>query len=85
MTKLRKALQYKDRLRKTLLRGNFVEINDTKNKRTSKFIREYGATMYALAEKYNVNHSYIWILHQRCELHAFIEEQEAEKVEIGSK
>ncbi len=54
--------------------------NDKKDRRTSKFIREYGATMYALADKYNVNHSYIWILHQRGTLHAFIIEQEAEEL-----
>jgi len=50
--------------------------NDTKSRRTSKFIREYGMTLIQIAEKYNVNKSYIWILHQRRELHTFIEEQE---------
>ncbi len=53
-----------------------------KDRRTSKFIREYGATMYALADKYNVNHSYIWILHQRGELHVFIAGQEKEKAGV---
>jgi hypothetical protein len=47
-----------------------------KNCRTSKFIREYGMTLIEMADKYKVNKSYIWILHQRSELHNFIEEQE---------
>ena len=62
-----------------------MSINETKNRRTSKFIREYGATMYSLAEKYNLNPSYIWILHQRGELHKFIEEQEKQKAEVAGR
>ncbi len=60
-----------------------MSVNEIKNRRTSKFIREYGSTMYVLADRYNVNHSYIWILHQRGELHAFIDEQDKkEEVEV---
>jgi len=55
---------------------------NNKDKRTSKFIREYGMTCIQIANKYGFNKSYIWILHQRGELHDFIAEQESkEKVE----
>ena len=48
--------------------------------KTSKFIREYGLTLPELAEKYDVSTYYLYILHQRSELHRFIEDQEKEKV-----
>jgi len=56
-----------------------------KNRKTSKFIREYGMTLIHMANKYGVNKSYIWILHQRGELHQFIEEQEKKKAEALCK
>ena len=49
---------------------------EIKSKRTSKFIREYGMTLNQIAEKCGFNKSYIWILHQRGELHQFIVDQE---------
>jgi hypothetical protein len=60
-----------------------MSFTSSKNRRTSKFIREYGMTLMQMANKYEVNKSYIWILHQRNELHQFIEEQE--KKEAGAK
>ena len=56
----------------------------TETKRTS-FLREYGMSMREIAEKYNFNPSYIWILHQRGDLHTFIEEQKREKAEAPRK
>ena len=50
--------------------------------KTSKFIREYGLTLPELAEKYDVSTYYLYILHQRSELHRFIEDQEKEKVGV---
>lgn len=44
--------------------------------KTSKYLREYGMTIGQIAEKYNQSIYYLSILHQRNELHAFIEEQE---------
>jgi len=44
------------------------------SKKTSKFIREYGMTLKQLSDKYNHTTGYIWILHQRGELHKFIDE-----------
>jgi len=52
----------------------------SKDRRTSKFIREYGMTLIEIADKYKVNKSYIWILHQRGELHDFIAEQKKEEL-----
>jgi len=49
--------------------------------KTSKFIREYGLTLPELAEKYDLSTYYLYTLHLKGELHAFIEEQEKEKVE----
>ncbi len=54
-----------------------------KKYKTSKFIREYGITLQQIAEKYNQSASYIRILHLTDKLHAFIVEQEKEKVEVG--
>ena len=48
-------------------------------KTTSKFIREYGMTMRRLSQKYKTTYGYLYILHQRGELHAFIEDQEKKK------
>ena len=48
---------------------------------TSKFIREYGMTLHQIAEKYNQKSGYLYLLHLKGELHAFIEEQD--KVEVG--
>jgi len=56
-----------------------------KNKRTSKFIREYGMTLEKLAKKYNHNKSYLWILHQRGELHDFIKDQDKKPAAAGKK
>ncbi len=50
--------------------------------KTSKFIRMYGLTLPKLAEKYNMTNWYIYTLHLKGELHAFIEEQEKEKAGI---
>jgi len=50
-----------------------------KSNKTSKFIREYGLTLIELAEKYRANKSYLWILHQRGDLHEFIDEQESKE------
>ena len=50
--------------------------------KTSKFIREYGLTLPELAEKHGVSTYYLYILHQRSELHQFIEDQEKEKVGV---
>lgn len=50
--------------------------------KTSRFIREYGLTLHQIATKYNMNSGYLYTLHLKGELHAFIEEQEKEKVEI---
>jgi hypothetical protein len=47
-----------------------------KEKKTSKFIREYGMTLHEMSDKYNVSYSYIWILHQRGDLYKFIMEHE---------
>ena len=52
------------------------------NRKTSKFIREYGMTLIQMADKYGVNKSYIWILHQRGELHTFIDEQEKREANV---
>jgi len=62
-----------------------MQDNDTVNRRTSKFIREYGMTCIQIANKYGFNKSYIWILHQRGTLHKFIKEQEAKKAEAPCK
>lgn len=62
-----------------------MSINETKNRRTSKFIREYGMTLIQMADKYGVNKSYIWILHQRGELHNFIDEQEKREADAICK
>ncbi len=51
--------------------------------KTSKFIREYGLTLPELAEKYIGSTYYFYTLHLKGELHAFIAEQEKEKVEVG--
>ena len=49
---------------------------------TSKFIREYGATLQQLAERYDVSANYLRMLHLQGLLHQFIEEQkEKEKAE----
>jgi hypothetical protein len=56
-----------------------------KNRKTSKFIREYGMTLIQMANKYDVNKSYIWILHQRGELHQFIEDQEKTEADAPCK
>ena len=54
--------------------------------KTSKFIREYGLTLPGLAKKYDVSTYYLYILHQRGELHQFIEEKEAqEKLEYTKR
>jgi len=45
-------------------------------KTTSKFIREYGMTLRRLSEKYKSTYGYLYILHQRGELHDFIKEKE---------
>lgn len=45
--------------------------------RTSLFIREYGATLKDIAEKYNMSMFYIRILHLQDKLHDFIAEQES--------
>lgn len=50
-------------------------------KKTSKFIREYGMTLQQLSEKYGGTKGYLWILHQRGDLHKFIEEQEVKQKE----
>jgi len=54
-----------------------------KDKKTSKFIREYGMTCVQISNKYGFNKSYIWILHQRGELHDFIKEQEVASQSLG--
>ena len=49
---------------------------------TSKFIREYGATLQQLAKKYKLSTTYLRMLDIQGELHNFIEEQAAkQKVE----
>lgn len=58
---------------------------EKKIKRTSKFIREYGITLQQISDKYGYSTLYIWTLHQRNELHKFIEEQEKEKAETPVK
>jgi len=45
-------------------------------KKTSKYIRIYGSTLPQLAKKYDVSAYYLYTLHLKGELHAFIEEQE---------
>ncbi len=55
---------------------------ESKTYKTSKFIRKYGITLQKMSEKYGVSTGYLRILHASDELHAFIEEQEKEKVEI---
>jgi len=54
-----------------------------KSTKTSKFIREYGMTLHQLAHKYEMTTSYLYILHQRGELHAFIKDTEKKKEESG--
>lgn len=50
--------------------------------KTSKFLREYGATIQQLADKYNLSIYYLYTLHLKGELHQFIEDQAAkQKVE----
>ena len=56
-----------------------IKHTHSKPKTTSKFIREYGATLADLARKYNSTYGYLYILHQRGELHQFIDDQEARK------
>ena len=56
-----------------------------KRYRTSKFIREYGMTLERLAKKYNMSATYLRTLHDKGDLHRFIEEQEKEKAEAPSK
>lgn len=56
-----------------------------KPKRTSKFIREYGMTLQQMSDKYNFTTNYLWILHQRDELHKFIEEQETQPEPVGAE
>ncbi len=51
--------------------------------KTSKFIREYGITLKKLADKYAMSSGYVYLLHLKGELRAFIAEQEKEKVEVG--
>jgi len=60
---------------------NMSKTINKKDRRTSKFIREYGATMHTLADKYNVNPSYIWILHLKGDLHEFIKQQATKQKE----
>ena len=54
-------------------------------KKTSKFIREYGMTLHQLAAKYNGTPGYLYILHQRGDLHTFIEEEERKREEVPCK
>ena len=56
-----------------------------KVKRTSKFIREYGMTLQEMSDKYGYSTLYIWSLHQRGDLHKFIEEHEQERAEAPCK
>ena len=53
--------------------------NKNRKKGTSKFIREYGMTLQQLSDKYDMKTGYLYILHQRGELHDFIDEQEAKQ------
>lgn len=53
-----------------------------KVKKTSKFIREYGMTLQEMSDRYGYSTLYIWSLHQRSDLHRFIEEQGKEKAEV---
>jgi len=53
--------------------------------KTSKFIREYGMTLPQLAERYNVSTYFLYILHQRGELHDFIKEQESKLEKVETK
>lgn len=46
------------------------------DKKTSKYIRIYGSILPQLAKKYDVSAYYLYTLHLKGELHAFIEEQE---------
>jgi len=57
----------------------------TKIKKTSKFIREYGMTLQQMSDKYNFTTNYLWILHQRGTLNAFIEEQESKREKVGAE
>ncbi len=52
------------------------------NKKTSKFIREYKSTLQQLADKYDLSIYYLYTLHLKGELHAFIAEQEKEKAGV---
>jgi len=56
---------------------------DNSKQRTSKFIREYGMTLKEMSLKYNFTIHYLWILHQRGDLHKFIQEQEENKEKVG--
>jgi len=47
----------------------------TKIKKTSKFIREYGMTLRQMSDRYSFTTNYLWILHQRGDLHDFIKRQ----------
>jgi hypothetical protein len=47
---------------------------------TTKFIREYGMTLVVMSNKYRSSTYFIYMLHQRGELHQFIAEQEEKKV-----
>ena len=60
-------------------------ISNSKSKKTSKFIREYGMTLEEMSNKYGYTINYLWILHQRGELHQFIEEQEKQHSEASCK
>ena len=50
--------------------------------KTSKFIREYGLTLLEISVKYNVSYYYAYILHQRGDLHRFIDRKEKERVGV---
>jgi len=54
-----------------------------KGNKTSKFIREYKSTLEQLSEKYDLSIYYLYTLHLKGELHAYIKEQEKEKAEAG--
>lgn len=53
--------------------------NQMRKNKTSKYIREYGLTIQEMSEKYNLSMHYLYLLHIKGELHAFIAEQESKE------
>ena len=67
-----------------ILHAGRNEKNFSVRPKTSKYIREYGMTLREMAERFGGCETTYYYLHQRDELHKFIEEQKQEAT-IGTQ